>query len=70
MALIRYLPRVPPVGNFRTYMYEEYKRIQGAIDSILEIATVLREFRSKDLRIEVGPPDSAGFGYRALRIKN
>ena len=70
MALIRFVPRTPPQGNFRVYLFEEFKRVQASLDSILEAFTSLRTFRSKGLDIEVGPPDSAGAGYRSLRIKN
>lgn len=64
MALTKYTAQVPPVANQRYFIASELKRIELSTNSIIAILTAL------DVPIEIGPADSAGVGFRALRIPN
>lgn len=53
-----------PTGEFRVYANNELGRIQTSISSIIDILKIL------EVPVEVGPADSAGVGFRTLRIPN
>lgn len=65
MGLIKYTAQPPPLGNYRTWLYGQLKAIDSANASILNLLEALG-----DKPIELGPADSAGIGYRALRVPN
>lgn len=67
MVRIKYTAQNPPVeGNLRHYTAAEFKRVELAMSVLVQLLS------SPDLQvpIEVGPANSAGVGYRALRIPN
>lgn len=65
MALTKYNVQPPPFGNYRTWLYSELRKIETANSKIIDLLEALG-----DTPIEIGPVDSAGAGYRALRIPN
>ena len=64
MASTKYVAQQPPSANTRKYLEDEFRKIQLTTDSLI---TLLQDV---GVPIEVGPPDSAGVGYRVLRIPN
>lgn len=65
MALIKYQANPPPVANLRSWLFAELRKVQGANNSVITLLEALG-----DTPIEIGPNDSGGTGYRALRIPN
>jgi len=65
MALTKYVVAPPPVTPTRTWLYAELRKIELANAKIIDLLEALG-----DKPIEIGPPDSAGLGYRVLRIPN
>jgi len=53
------------MGNYRTWLYGELRKIEKANAAIIDLLEALG-----DKPIEIGPVDSAGLGYRVLRIPN
>ena len=66
--LIKYTPLNPPMMNLRVYLYEELRRISSSINNLITVGVLLKELGTR--QIELGPPDSAGPGYRTLKIPN
>lgn len=65
MALTKYTAQPPPLGNYRNWLYGELRKIDTANSAIINLLEALG-----DKPIELGPADSAGIGYRALRVPN
>lgn len=65
MALSKYNATPPPVANMRTWLYAELRKISTNNNAIVDMLEAL-----DGVKIELGPADSAGVGYRALRIPN
>lgn len=65
MALIKYVANPPPIQPSRTWLYAELRKIETANAKVIDLLEALG-----DKPIEIGPADSAGVGYRALRIPN
>lgn len=65
MALSKYNAAPPPVANMRTWLYAELRKISTNNNAIVDMLEAL-----DSAKIEIGPADSAGVGYRALRIPN
>lgn len=64
MAITNFSSRIPPKINFSSYVGDEFHRVQLTLDSLIFLLKIL------ETPIEIGPPDSAGVGFRALRIPN
>jgi hypothetical protein len=64
MDLTKYVARTPTSTNPRQYLDDEFRRIQLSTDSIIALLSAL------NVPIEIGPADSAGVGFRVLRIPN
>ena len=62
--LQRYVPQSPPAANLRGHVEREQQRVRLSLDSLIELLKAL------DVPVEIGPADSAGVGFRALRIPN
>lgn len=56
--------RGSPTQDLRRYTPEELRRIEIAINSLVELLATV------GVPIEVGAADSGGVGYRVLRIPN
>lgn len=65
MALTKYTAQPPPFGNYRTWLFDELRKISKSNAAVIDLLEALG-----DKPIEIGPADSAGIGYRALRIPN
>lgn len=65
MALTKYVASAPPIAPSRTWLYAELRKIEIANAKIIDLLEALG-----DTPIEIGPADSAGVGFRALRIPN
>jgi hypothetical protein len=65
MALTKYTAQPPPVAPSRTWLYAELRKIETANSKVIDLLEALG-----DKPIEIGPADSAGVGFRALRIPN
>lgn len=66
MALIKYvLVPIPAGGISRIYLSTELRKIEVANSAIVNLLEALG-----DKPIQLGPPDSAGVGFRALRVPN
>jgi hypothetical protein len=63
MVTIKYVAR-PAAGGIVVYVSEEFRKVQISTDSIIAILGAL------NAPIQLGPADSGGIGYRALRIPN
>lgn len=63
MALTKYIAQTPSTVT-KPYIAAEYRKVQLSIDSIINILEAI------NVPIEIGPPNSAGVGFRALRIPN
>jgi hypothetical protein len=64
MEASKYVAQTPSTTNTRQYLDAEFRKIQLSTDSIIALLGAL------NLPIEIGPADSAGVGFRALRIPN
>lgn len=64
MEITKYVAQTPSSSNARQYLDAEFRKIQLTTDSIIALLSAL------NVPIEIGPPDSAGVGFRALRIPN
>lgn len=64
MPLKTYTPQQLPAPNQRLAQWQENQRIKLSLDSIIAILKAL------DVPVEIGAADSAGVGYRVLRIPN
>lgn len=62
--LSNYTKQAPVGNNPRIYIDGELGRVQTSIQSIIAI------LKAVGLPIEIGPADSAGVGFRVLRIPN
>jgi hypothetical protein len=65
MALTKYTAAPPPIRNMAIWLYGELRKIETANSSIINLLEALG-----DKPIEIGPADSAGVGFRVLRIPN
>lgn len=67
MALIRFIAQPPPAmqRNIGPWASQQLRDVDRSITAILLLLELL-----DGVQIEVGPADSAGIGYRALRIPN
>lgn len=65
MAPTKYNKRTPS-ANLVVYVDGEFRNVQLSLNSIIEV------LKNMDVQIpiEVGPADSAGVGFRTLRIPN
>ena len=63
-APTKYIPRVAPSGYQRAFISNEGLALQLTTNSIIALLGEL------NVPIEIGPADSAGAGYRTLRIPN
>lgn len=64
MVITKYVVQNPPAAFSRTYLAGELRKVSISIETIVAVLKAL------DVPIEIGPADSAGIGYRALRIPN
>lgn len=64
MAAKLYTPGTLPSINLRLAQSQENGKIAISISTLVEILAALQ------VPVEIGPPDSAGVGFRALRIPN
>lgn len=64
MAITKFVPGQSPIANQRQYLAGEFRRVALTTDSLIAILKAL------DVPVEIGPADSGGTGYRALRIPN
>lgn len=64
MALNKYTAQTPPAQNQRKFMSDEFRRVEVSISSIIQLLEDI------GVKVEIGPPDSGGTGYRVLRIPN
>lgn len=64
MEATKYVVQTPSSNNTRQYLDAEFRKVQLTTDSIIALLNAL------NVPIEIGPADSAGVGYRALRIPN
>lgn len=64
MAAKLYVPATLPAANVRLAQSQENGKIALSISTLVEILAAL------EVPVEIGPPDSAGVGFRALRIPN
>jgi hypothetical protein len=64
MALSKYVSRVPPRINLPLFVSQELRQIELSTNAIVELLLAL------EVPIEIGPADSAGAGFRVLRIPN
>lgn len=62
--LNKYTKQLPGAANVRVYANNELGRIEMSISSIIDILKIL------NVPVELGAPDSAGIGFRTLRIPN
>lgn len=62
--LIKYTKQAPTAANMRIYADNEFRRVEGSISSIIDILKIL------NVPVELGAPDSAGLGFRTLRVPN
>lgn len=65
MGLTKFNAQPPPQANVRVWAHGEFRKIDISIAAIILLLAAL-----EDKPIEVGPPDSGGLGFRALRIPN
>jgi hypothetical protein len=54
----------PSAANPRKFAADEFRKIELSTESIIEILAAL------NVPIQIGPADSAGVGFRTLRIPN
>jgi hypothetical protein len=64
MEATKYVVQAPTSSNVRVYLDAEFRKIRLSTDSIIALLGAL------NLPIEIGPADSAGVGFRTLRIPN
>lgn len=64
MEATKYVVQTPSSNNTRQYLDAEFRKIQLTTDSIIALLNAL------NVPIEIGPVDSAGAGFRVLRIPN
>lgn len=64
MAVTKYVAVTPSNNNLRQYLDGEFRKIQLSTDNIIALLNAL------NVPIEIGPADSAGIGFRVLRIPN
>lgn len=64
MALSKYVSQTPPAQNQRKYLSDELRRIETTVNAIVQL------FEDIGVKVEIGPTDSGGTGYRVLRIPN
>lgn len=64
MALNKYSAQTPPAQNQRKFLADEFRRVELSIASIIQI------LENVGIKVEIGPADSGGVGYRVLRIPN
>lgn len=60
----KYVPRTAPATYQRAFHSEEGTKVQLSLNSIIALLGTL------EVPIEIGPADSAGIGFRSLRIPN
>jgi hypothetical protein len=60
----KYIAQMPPTQLSRKFLSDEFRKVQLSTDSIVSILEAV------GVPIEIGPADSAGVGFRALRIPN
>ena len=64
MVPIKYTAQSPPSTNLQVYLAAETHKIERSIGSLVVLLAAL------NVPVEVGPADSAGVGFRTLRIPN
>lgn len=64
METTKYVAQTPSSSNVRQYLDAEFRKVQLTTDSIIALLNAL------NAPIEIGPADSAGVGFRVLRIPN
>jgi hypothetical protein len=64
MVITKYVVQPPPVAGTRVYLNTELGKVALSINTIVAVLQAL------EVPIEIGPADSAGIGYRTLRIPN
>jgi hypothetical protein len=65
MALTKYSLQPPPLGNYRTWLYAELRKIEMVNSKVIDLLEALG-----DTPIELGAPNSGGAGFRALIVPN
>lgn len=63
MAIFKFIARQPTTVTL-TFVVSEFGNVQKSIDSLMFLLKAL------ETPIEIGPADSAGVGFRTLRIPN
>lgn len=62
--LNKYVKQPPTAASVRIYANSELGRIETSISSIIDILKIL------NVPVELGAPDSAGIGFRTVRVPN
>ena len=63
MAIFKFIARQPATITL-TFVVSEFGNVQKSIDSLMFLLKAL------ETPVEIGPADSAGVGFRTLRIPN